>query len=89
MEKLNDMTFFNLVIDVEYTFYKYNRVLNDYIQTDKELFYDTLKNTENIFSYSSIILNVVFAIVSLGFIIFPIKYVEMVISWLIHKLVRT
>ena len=86
--KLIDMSFFDLVIDIEYTMRKYDMLLTNYLSLDFENYHGTLKQTESLFSYGSIVLNVIFALISLVCIILPIKYVETLISWIIHKLLK-
>jgi hypothetical protein len=86
LAKLTDYNFQNIVTEVEYTFSKYNLLLQQYLLEDIQTLKDLFNSYENIFSYCSIFLNVVFSILACIFIIFPIKYVEMIISWLNHKL---
>jgi hypothetical protein len=86
LTKMYDSSFFNLVLDMDYTFRKYDLLLTNYIRDDFEDFNTNLLFNEQLFSYTSIILNIVFAGTSLVMIILPIKYIETMISWLLHKL---
>jgi hypothetical protein len=84
--KMHDSLLFNLVLDLDYTFRKYDLLLTNYLLDDFEDFNTNLLFNEKLFSYTSIILNIVFAGTSLILIILPIKYIETMISWLLHKL---
>jgi len=87
-EKVKDPTYFNIVEVIEYTMYKFNKLLFFSILNDMEVFFSYLRNTESILSYSSIIINIVFSFFSLIFVILPIKSVDLIISWILHKLVK-
>jgi hypothetical protein len=89
LEKLTSYKYYTIIAEVEYTFTKYNLVLEEYLIEDIQTLKSLFENYENIFSYCSIFLNVIFTALACIFIIFPIKYIEMIISWLNHKLRRT
>ena len=88
MDKLNDNKFLNIINEVQYIFRKYGIMLMQYILQDVEDIFDKILFNEQIFGYLSICFNIIFLVLSLVFIIYPIKSVEMMISWLIHKIMK-
>ena len=87
IKKLNDDSFLNIVCEIEYTLRKYSTILMIHIGKDAEQIFRSIINNEKILGSFSIGMNVIFLILSLIFIIYPIKAVEMMISWLSHKII--
>ena len=71
-----------------YTFRKYTRSLNVFIMDDIGKIFNKITFVENIFGLCGIILNIVFLVLSLLFIIYPIKSVELLINWVSHKIMQ-
>lgn len=88
LTKLRDETYFNILCEVVYTFRKYTMLLMDFIFVDIAKIFDSILLNERIFGYFSICMNILFLMLSLIFIIYPIKSVEMMITWLIHKIMK-
>ena len=86
--KLRDETYFNILCEVVYTFRKYTMLLMDFIFVDIAKIFDSILLNERIFGYFSVYMNILFLVLSLIFIIYPIKSVEMMITWLIHKIMK-
>ena len=87
IEKLNDESFFNIICEIEYSIWKYSTLLMHYITKDVESIFSNILLYEKIFGYVGIFLNIILLILSLIFIIYPIKSVETIISWMIHKII--
>ena len=84
---INDPTNYSIISEMEYTIWKYSTLIMTFIVRDKETLFNKIFRNEKIMSYISIMLNLILLGLSLIFIIYPIKSVEMLITWLIHKIV--
>lgn len=84
---INDPTNYSIISEMEYTIWKYSTLIMTFIVRDKETLFNKILRNEKIMSYISIVLNLILLGLSLIFIIYPIKSVEMLITWLIHKIV--
>ena len=71
-----------------FTFRKYSQILSNFIVIDEIEIFDNIKLLEEIFGIISILLNITFLILSLIFIIYPIKSVDGLISWLSNKILK-
>ena len=87
MQKLNDLSFVNIICEIEYTFKKYSNLLRTFMRKDVDDIFSTIKRNEKILGCFSIGMNIIFIVLSLVFIIYPIKAVELIISWLSHKII--
>jgi len=80
--------FYAITEEMIYTFRKYTRILNMFIMDDIGKIFNKIASIETIFGLCGIILNIVFLVLSLLFIIYPIKSVELLISWISHKIMQ-
>lgn len=87
VEKLNDFSFLNIVCEIEYTLRKYSTILMVNIGKDAEQIFLSINKNEKLLGFFSIGMNVIFLVLSLIFIIYPIRAVEMMITWLSHKII--
>ena len=85
---LNDDKFYGILELLVFTFRKYSQLLSNYIVIDEIDIFDNIKLLEEIFGIISILLNITFLILSLIFIIYPIKSVDGLISWLSNKILK-
>ena len=88
VEHLKFDKFYAITLEMVYTFRKYTRLLNVFIMDDIGKIFNKITFVENIFGLCGIILNIVFLVLSLLFIIYPIKSVELLISWVSHKIMQ-
>ncbi len=86
--KLMDFSYFNVKMIVDFTFRKLDILAKVLVGVDLDNIYADFLNVENIFSVLSLILCVVFCLSSIMIVILPIKSVEIIITWLIHKLLK-
>ena len=86
--KLTDLLFMNIDDEIMYTLRKYTTLLMKYMLDDIEEIFKKIFFNENILGYFTICMNIIFLFLSLLFIVYPIKSVEMMITWLIHKIMR-
>ena len=88
ISKLNDEKFYGILELLVFTFRKYSQLLGNFIVIDEIEIFDNIKLIEEIFGIVSILLNITFLILSLIFIIYPIKSVDGLISWLSNKILK-
>ena len=88
LEILKFDKFFAMIEEMIYTFRKYNRLLNIFIMNDIGTIFNKISIIETLLGLIGIILNILFLILSLFFIIYPIKSVEILISWISHKIIQ-
>ncbi len=88
VELLKYDKFYAITEEMIYTFRKYTRVLNVYIMDDIGKIFNKISIIETLLGLTKIILNFVFLFLSLLFIIYPIKSVEILISWMSHKIMQ-
>jgi len=88
LQKIIDFTFLNVKMNVDFTFRKLDILEKTLINEDLENIFSDFLNIENIFSILSLIFCVIFCFSSILIVILPIKSVEIIISWLIHKLLK-
>ena len=88
VELLKFDKFYAITEEMIYTFRKYTRLLNVYIMDDIGKIFNKIAIIETILGLTKIILNFVFLILGLLFIIYPIKSVEILISWMSHKIMQ-
>jgi hypothetical protein len=86
--KIMDFSYFNVKMIVDFTFKKLDGLSKDLVGIDLDNIYADFLNVENIFSIVSLILCIVFCLTSIIVVILPIKSVEAIISWMIHKLLK-
>ena len=80
--------FYAITEEMIYTFRKYTRVLNMFIMDDIGKIFNKIASIETIFGLCGVIFNIIFLVLSLLFIIYPIKSVELLISWISHKIMQ-
>ena len=88
VELLKYDKFYAITEEMIYTFRKYTKLLNVYIMDDIGKIFNKISIIETILGLTKIILNLIFLILSLLFIIYPIKSVEILISWMSHKIMQ-
>lgn len=88
ISKIMDSTYFNIKLILDYTFRKLDILEKKAMESDLEQLFTDFLNIEKIFSIISLILCIIFCFTSILIVILPIKSVEIIISWLIHKLLR-
>jgi len=88
ISKLMDINYFNVKMNIDFTFRKLDIIEKQLLNKDVENIFGNFLNIENIFSMLSLIFCIIFCISSIIIVILPIKSVEIIISWLIHKLLK-
>ena len=86
--KIMDYSYFNIKMNIDFTFQKLDVLEKLTLDKDLDNVFSEFLNMENILFIISLILCIIFSFTSIIIVILPIKSVEVIISWLIHKLIK-
>lgn len=84
-EKLNENKLINVIEEMIFTSSKFSDVLTLCLFNDFDNIFDKIKTFETLFGLISIILEILFFVVSILIIIYPIRSVDIVIDWFSKK----
>ena len=84
-EKLNENKLINVIEEMIFTSSKFSDVLTLCLFNDFDNIFDKIKTFETLFGLISIILEILFFVVSILIIIYPIRSVDIVINWFSKK----